>query len=337
MDDASVQGQIEVVAPSSPVRPKWTAVDLAVVLAVVFFCAGIVSLPSGWLRSLSPWMALIIGAILPQLFMLVYPIVRAKRRGCGAMFAWPGLRKLITEACVSVGVVVGMLIVMAMVRLAVRAVWPSALPSRSFWEGVASAANPAILAVLLLESFTLAPLAEEVFFRGLLYNALRSRMPAVAAIVIQAFIFVAGHLYTREWTSMVAAFFIGTVLALVYEWRKSLVTPILVHAGNNLLMALVIFHAMNAQANIPVLGVECRDTPRGCVVRSVIQGSAAEKTGILPYDVITDVDGRRIQDFADLIRTVQSHKAGDTVVVGVDRGQEHIAFRAVLQKKSRAP
>ena len=91
-----------------------------------------------------------------------------------------------------------------------------------------------VLAVLLVVSFcsfVVAPVVEEMFFRGLVYNALKRRVPVIVAVVIQALIFALFHRY-GFWAGAVV-FLDGIMLACVYEMRKNLLAPIFVHGFGN--------------------------------------------------------------------------------------------------------
>src|SRR5436305_1745389 len=78
----------------------------------------------------------------------------------------------------------------------------------------------------------LAPVGEELFFRGFLYNALRRRWPRAVALVVQAAVF--GLLHTFGFTHAVFAGVLGLLLGLIYDWRRNLLTPVTVHALQNL-------------------------------------------------------------------------------------------------------
>lgn len=59
--------------------------------------------------------------------------------------------------------------------------------------------------------------------------------------------------------------------------------------------------------------------PKGVFVYSVESGSAADKAGIRRGDILVRFDERKISDQQDLLDAVQYYKAGETVVITVER------------------
>ncbi len=85
--------------------------------------------------------------------------------------------------------------------------------------------------------FLVAPVAEEIFFRGFLYRAVRRRFSVPWSVVISAAVFAIAHIYLL---SIPVIFVDGVILALLFEWRQSLATSIAAHAANNLLIFLIL-------------------------------------------------------------------------------------------------
>ncbi|MGE5554066.1 MAG: lysostaphin resistance A-like protein [Betaproteobacteria bacterium] len=77
----------------------------------------------------------------------------------------------------------------------------------------------------------LAPLAEEVFFRGFLQEVFRERLGTLRAVVFAALLFALIHRYTVQFLPV---FLIGLLLSLLYEWRRSLTAGVIAHAALNL-------------------------------------------------------------------------------------------------------
>lgn len=86
------------------------------------------------------------------------------------------------------------------------------------------------LAILIVAAIA-APLLEEIFFRGLLYGALRRRFGIAAGIIASAAVF--SLLHPQLPLGFLPIFVLGAVFAAVTEWRQSLVPAIVMHALNN--------------------------------------------------------------------------------------------------------
>ncbi len=97
---------------------------------------------------------------------------------------------------------------------------------------VVSHAHGVFGAIILL---ILAPFFEELYFRGCLYRALRARYAKGTAIVVSSFIFSLLHGY---FFIFIYVFFIGIILACIYDKRRSLVAPLTFHMINNLAVIL---------------------------------------------------------------------------------------------------
>ena len=105
--------------------------------------------------------------------------------------------------------------------------------------------NKILVIIVLFFGFTLAPVAEEILFRGLIYSWLKTRFPVFLAVSLQA---VAFSLVHREGLlESVFYFLIGIAFAIIYEKRKELLSPIIVHAVLNaiVLIPLVVLTLQN--------------------------------------------------------------------------------------------
>src|SRR5262249_32721312 len=111
---------------------------------------------------------------------------------------------------------------------------------------------------------TLAPFAEETFYRGFLYNALRQRVHPILAALIQAVVF--GYVHPFGLANSVGIGMAALALALVYEWRKTLLTPILVHAAMNAVGMVLLSRSFAAEADAPRIGVLGEARPGSCLV-----------------------------------------------------------------------
>jgi hypothetical protein len=82
-----------------------------------------------------------------------------------------------------------------------------------------------------------APVVEELLFRGVLLPAVNRLVGARPAIVIVSLLFALVH---GHWPSMVPLFMLSTALCLAYIYRGSLMTSIVMHASFNALTIAVI-------------------------------------------------------------------------------------------------
>ena len=85
------------------------------------------------------------------------------------------------------------------------------------------------IAMFLLGGF-LAPFAEELFFRSVLYQWFRQRWGILPGILISGLIFGILH---GDWAVGGAAFVLGIILAWSFEKSKSLWAAFIIHAINN--------------------------------------------------------------------------------------------------------
>ena len=93
-----------------------------------------------------------------------------------------------------------------------------------------SATEPGLFPLVFLSGIIIAPIAEEIVFRGYMYKAFRDRFKPAYAIILSAALFSIIHL---EWRAALSLFVIGVVLAYVYEKTGNLMAPITVHILNN--------------------------------------------------------------------------------------------------------
>lgn len=96
----------------------------------------------------------------------------------------------------------------------------------------------------LVGGVVIAPLVEEIAFRGLLYATLRRRLSWVLAASVSAAVFALLHGYGVA--GFASVFGSGVLWAWGYERTRSLLPGILAHAANNLSAALTVFWFLRA-------------------------------------------------------------------------------------------
>lgn len=89
------------------------------------------------------------------------------------------------------------------------------------------------LVLVLFLVTVMAPVAEELLFRGYVYRALRNGTGIWVAALLSGAIFGGIHLGSSPVGFIVPLCILGTGLALLYQWTGSLYAPVALHAFNN--------------------------------------------------------------------------------------------------------
>jgi len=104
-------------------------------------------------------------------------------------------------------------------------------------------AGGAKLAVFAVVAAIVAPICEELLFRGLLLRALRRRMSPVMAVIVQALVFALAHPMLSptlgDFAVVPALFLLGAVSGVVAVRRGDLSASIMMHMGFNLVTVLL--------------------------------------------------------------------------------------------------
>lgn len=90
-----------------------------------------------------------------------------------------------------------------------------------------------------------APVVEEIVFRGMVFGWLRGRLPLVWAVVISAALFSLEHIGFLQVTLFLPIFSTGIVLAILYHHARSVWPTVLVHGSFNLIATLVLFSTLS--------------------------------------------------------------------------------------------
>ena len=180
-------------------------------------------------------------------------------------------------------------------------------------------------------ALSVGPVAEELAYRGLLYNKLRQALPTSLALVLQAAAFGLAHYpFGTEFACAIGAS--ALVVGLVYEWRKTLVAPVLLHASVNVIGLAIVMANVAADARSPRLGVFVVAGDQGCVVTTVVAGSTADRAGLRTGDVVTALDGTAVGNFQELSATVRRKRVGDRVTIDFTRQGKPRRVEAVLTR-----
>lgn len=135
--------------------------------------------------------------------------------------------------------VAGLALSLALQGLAHLLPIPKNLPIDSFFR------TPAEAWVLTIFGVTLAPLMEELFFRGFLYPVLEHRLGWTAAVLFTAlgFALLHGSQLMFAWGPVLVIFLVGVVLTSVRAMRNSVAASLLIHVAYNGAIAVLMFAA----------------------------------------------------------------------------------------------
>jgi membrane protease YdiL (CAAX protease family) len=143
---------------------------------------------------------------------------------------WPSSRWL---GFLGLGMVLAILVSQASRLLPI----PKQLPIEQFFADTASA--------YLIATFgmTLAPLIEELYFRGFLYPVLARNIgvPFGIANTALAFAFVHASQLAQAWAPLLMLFLVGLVLTVVRVRSGSVAASFLIHVGYNSTLFVVMF------------------------------------------------------------------------------------------------
>jgi CAAX protease family protein len=131
---------------------------------------------------------------------------------------------------------IGLLVAVGVSFYAISAVWALALSLDEKQElpdrlGAGDSLANTLLVVLLIT--IVAPLGEELFFRGFFFRALQNWRGVVPAAILTGLVFGAIHLGSSPLAFTVPLAVFGVGLCLLYHWTGSLYPSIALHALNN--------------------------------------------------------------------------------------------------------
>jgi CAAX protease family protein len=306
----------------------WSTRWLFTGLAFLFLWRSTALLVPDWVPSVPWWLLLLVTGLIPETFLLLFPILTRCPRGRVYV---PKLRRCLIEFGIAIPVVIATIVALAGANYLLGRFSPGTSLEPDAMKQMSESSQPAYMYLMLVFSFTVAPVAEEMFFRGFLHNALRVRMPLPVAIAAQSLIFGFCHFFGALHAAVASV--LGLILTLLYQWRKTLIAPIFVHAGINAVAALGVAVMAMDYANSPVLGVIGEPNSSQCVIQQVMPGSAADKSRLRVGDIVISFNGQPIRDFSHLRETVRLYKPGDTIPVSITRDGAAIEINVILQRR----
>jgi hypothetical protein len=142
---------------------------------------------------------------------------------------WIGIVTVVTLIAIPLTGLLTILILMALGRPLDNPQLDFLIPEGLSWVSAAG---------MVLLGGVAAPFAEELVFRGVLYPLLRNRWGLWPGVLASSLIFAVIH---GDIAVGVTAFVLGIILALVFEYSRSLWSAVLVHVLNNSLKILLLY------------------------------------------------------------------------------------------------
>lgn len=145
--------------------------------------------------------------------------------------------------------------------------------------------------LLLVWTFTITPIVEEMFYRGFIYNTVKVKMSFYFAVLVSGILFAVCH--EGNIMNMVSYFIMGVGLALVYEKRQTLVTPILVHCIKNSIPAVIFLILSLQNFDLPAKSwEEARKNPNWFKAKPP-ETIAQQDSGLKQYNYIIKTYGEK--------------------------------------------
>ncbi|MBI4598123.1 MAG: CPBP family intramembrane metalloprotease [Candidatus Omnitrophica bacterium] len=241
---------------SSTALPPWSFGELfrimmlAVAMAFLLSAAQLMLVTTGLLPLPDPHVALTVAMLLLDVFvgLMILSFAAGKGRSVWATF---GLTGPIAGPAMTIGLrsymtafpwLFGLLWLVAQVveALGIKQ------PIEPIQELVFREQRPFVLGLTVVLACTVGPIVEELFFRGVLYTAIRQRTSRLIGMLASAAIFALLHTNVVGFLPIVA---LGCVLAYLYERTGSLAASLAVHVLHNSFListAMVFRHMMSA-------------------------------------------------------------------------------------------
>jgi CAAX protease family protein len=243
------EAQTASIAPSAPPDPAWTGLDVLrlIFLTIVALFVGVFAMlllarwwvyPHAALGEIARVpLVVVAGQSLAYLLILAYMyllVTRERQRPdflTAIHWNWP--------SNIAVYVLAGFALSLALQVVAHFLPIPKELPIDSFFR------TPAEAWALSILSVTLAPLMEELFFRGFLYPVLARRLGLPLAVFVTALGFASLHgaQLMFSWGPVLVIFLVGIVLTVVRAKTNSVAAGVLIHMAYNGTITVAMFAA----------------------------------------------------------------------------------------------
>jgi membrane protease YdiL (CAAX protease family) len=211
------------IGPSTYLAPVYVFAGLFGVMGYIVVASGVMQLlrsEFGWTDNVATLTASAAGWI-PALVMAM----KLERHGRDPQLRWaPAMGFLIWVPVMMVLVPVGFL------NLAVLDACGFGTPQQAVMTAFQAAPSTGERIFFIISVCVIAPICEEMVFRGVLYRGMRDMAGMAPAVAGSALLFTAIHLAP---THVLSIFTVGCIMALLYERTGTIVAPIALHIAHN--------------------------------------------------------------------------------------------------------
>jgi membrane protease YdiL (CAAX protease family) len=298
-------------------------------IAISAFCLTVQS-GIAWLASNRPdnVAPIMLGTLALGLFISIVPAWLVRRAGQRVFDGPPG-RRLLMELLIAAGWLLVMFFALCIIVVPLQdRLLAEDDPQFSQLEQLQASGNVVMWTVFVLAACVWAPIFEEIAFRRFIFRGLESRLGTVAAVVASSAVFAAMHTYGLTRTLMI--FGVGVVLCTVYARRRTLITPMILHALFNGTMLLLLFGQSILAEKSPALGVAGDVRPEGFLVQAVPPDLPAAVAGVQPGDLLVELNGQPVRTTTQIRAAIFLNKVGDEVPGVVVRNGARINVRFKL-------
>ena len=195
---------------------------------VMFFVAG------DLLPQLPRWVLFTLSAFL-FLFLFFFPLVTRKQDEPN-QFTFPSWKQIFWEAIISIPLIILCLVLTLLTRLAISYFLPdSNLSARTFNPGIGEMGAQSIF-ILFISVAIVAPLSEEIFFRGFVLPGLVKRFGVGRSLLLSSLVFGLFHI---DPGAIVPTFALGLALGWVYLKTGSIWPAMFAHGLHNTVAVLI--------------------------------------------------------------------------------------------------
>jgi len=235
-------------APPPPRDPVWSGWDVVMILVVALLALFVFGTTIGVVltathhpvSTTSPAMlrvmllAQFLSYVIVLLFMHVLVVRHYHRRFADAVhWRWPREHRWLAYLLGGMALAVVVQLISTLLPI------PKTLPIDKYFQSRSGAYIMTVFGV------SMAPLVEELFFRGFLYPVLARRLGVAIGVVLTAFGFALVHAsqLANAWAPLLVLFMVGTVFTVVRVVTRNVAPGFLMHVGYNFMLFSMLYVA----------------------------------------------------------------------------------------------